>query len=539
MPLTQIKTGKLRAICFEKNNFAVNAISFLSYIRKYIVMHSHKLRFTSCIILMMLLLSGTIKSQEMWGVTTSNFAGSNGAILNPASLVTSKLYLDVNLATFDIFFQNNYGYIHQKDFSPFKLLVKNPEFPEYGEDDMPFDHFWDVRDKFIYSSQLIKGPSMMLAYGRHAFALHTGARIITSTSRIPYDIANFGYYGLDYSEQHNVNYVSRNLHAASVFLGEIGLSYAYAFRKIGNEEWVAGITVKKLFSPAGAYVSADNLDYIVVNDSTINIKNMNGEVGYSFPMNYDNNEYPDSGPFIKGGGYGIDIGFAFQNKDLSYQKKRFRRLCSQKYINYSYRLGISLIDLGYVTYDQNSQLHVYNDISKYWISIDTINYYNFNELTRTMSREFYGNENTSFAGDKVRLLLPTALSIQGDYHIYRKWYGGLVWIQPVHLGKSYMRRPAQIALIPRYESPKLELALPLSLYDYRMPRVGFSVRYYFLTIGTDDLLGLVGYKNFTGLDFYASIKINFRKGFCGRFKRDLPCENDEYGIRSRGKNQRY
>jgi hypothetical protein len=47
------------------------------------------------------------------------------------------------------------------------------------------------------------------------------------------------------------------------------------------------------------------------------------------------------------------------------------------------------------------------------------------------------------------------------------------------------------------------------------------------------LLGLLGLTNFTGLDFYVSVKINFRKGNCGRYNRNVPCENEEYGIRRR------
>jgi hypothetical protein len=45
------------------------------------------------------------------------------------------------------------------------------------------------------------------------------------------------------------------------------------------------------------------------------------------------------------------------------------------------------------------------------------------------------------------------------------------------------------------------------------------------------MLGLFGVNDFTGLDLYISVKINFRKGNCGRLKHYLPCENDEYGIR--------
>jgi hypothetical protein len=474
-----------------------------------------------------------LKSQEMWGIVTSNYAGSNGVLLNPCAINTSKLYLDINIVTADVFFENNYAFIHKADYSLFKFVSANPEWPKYGPDEMPFDHYTGKNRKYVYSSELIKGPSFMIAYGRHAFAFHTGARAITSANAVPYDIANFGYYGLDYTEQHNKDFSSSNFGSSSLVLGEIGFTYAYSFRKKSMEDWTAGITVKRYFSAAGGYFRVNDLDYIVLNDSTINIKNLNAEVGYSMPLDYDNNDFPDDGPLIKGGGFGFDIGITFQNKALSYQKKRVRRLCSQRYIDYNYKIGVSLLDVGYVNFKKNAQLQSYDNVSQYWINIDTLNFYNMNQIRQTISNVFYGDPDASNIDSQIRVYLPTAFSIQADYRFTKRLYAGAVWIHPLRLGKAYIRRPAQIVLVPRYESSHLEFALPVSLYDYRYPRLGLSVRYRFLTIGTDDILGLHGLTDFTGLDLYVSLKLNFRKGFCGRYKHNLPCENGEYGLQRR------
>jgi len=475
----------------------------------------------------------------MWGIVTSNFAGSNGTLLNPCAINTSKLYMDVNLLTADIFFDNNYGYIHKEDFRLFDFFGKNAAFPEYGPDSLPLDHYYGTNDKYVYSSQLIRGPSFMISYGRHAFAFHTGARSLVSANAIPYHIANFGYYGLDYEEQHNIDYQNRDFGAATAVLGEIGFTYAFSIRKISMEDWTGGITVKRIFSPGGGYFRINDLNYITVNDSTVNIKNLNGEVGYSLPFDYDLplndsvNGIPYVDPLFKGGGFGFDFGVTFQNKTLSYQKKRLTRLCSQRYIDYYYRIGVSLLDVGYIYFKNNAQLQSYQDVSEYWVNIDTLNFYTFNRLRRTLSDVFYSDPEASNVDDKIKIWLPTALSVQADYRITKKWYAGAVWIQPVKLGKSYIRRPAQVVLVPRYETPHYEFSLPLSLYDYKHPRVGASARYQIFTIGTDDLLGLVGLTDFSGLDFYFSVKINFRKGNCGRYKRNVPCENEEYGIRGR------
>jgi hypothetical protein len=471
------------------------------------------------------------EAQEMLGIITSNYAGSNGIYLNPCSINTSKLYLDVNVVTSDIFFENNYAFIHKQDYQLFKFISGNPTFPKYGPDSVPFDHYTDKLRKYVYSSQVVIGPSAMISYGRHAFAVHTAARALFSANAVPYDIANFAYYGLDYTDQQNVDYHTKNFSTSTILMGEVGVSYAYSFRKISMEDWTAGITVKRLFSVGGAYFRANDLDYIVVNDTTVNIKNINAEVGYSMPLDYDNNDFPDSGPLIKGGGFGIDIGVTYQNKVLSYQKKRVRRLCSQRYVDYNYKIGVSLLDVGFVNFKKNAQLQNFNDVSRYWVNIDTLNFHNMNTMRRTLSTIFYGDPEASNVDDKFRIYLPTAFSVQADYRFTNNWYAGAVWIQPVQLGKSYIRRPAQVALIPRYESSQMEFSIPLSLYDYRYPRLGASFRYSILTVGCDDMLSLLGMTNFTGLDFYFSIKFNFRKGFCGRYRHNVPCENGEFGLK--------
>ncbi len=472
-----------------------------------------------------------VNGQEFWGISTSNYAGSNGVYLNPTSVVNSKLYMDINLVTANIFLENNYVYIHNEDYSLTTFLRKNPQLPEYGPDEMPVDRFTDKFNKYAYASELVKGPSFMLSVGRHGFALHTGARVLSSLYRIPYHVANFGYYGLDYTEQHNIEYRNRNMGGSALAMGEIGLTYAYSFRKFSNEDWSAGITLKRMFPLAGGYVQGRDVDYIVVNDSTINIKNMDAEVGFSFPLDYDNNDFPDDGPWIKGGGFGVDLGVTFQNKILSYQKRRITKLCRQRYVDYYFKVGVSILDLGFVNFNKNAQLVNYDNVSRYWINVDTMNYYNMNELVRTLSTVFYGDPNASDAGSSFRVALPTALSVQADYKVHMNWYAGAVLVQPVRMAKSYLRRPAQLALVPRYETPGLEFSLPLSLYDWKYPRVGFSVRYEALTFGTDDLLGFLGITNFTGTDFYLSLKINYRKGNCGRGSRNVPCENGEYGLK--------
>ena len=484
------------------------------------------------LVILALQITTALSAQEMWGIVMSNYAGSNGALLNPASILSSKLYMDINLVTFDIFADNNYLYIHSEDFKISQFLKKDPVFPSYGPDKMAFDAYSTRTDrKKAYVSTLIKGPSFMLARGRHAFAIHTGARVLTSIKDLPYHLANFGYFGLDYAEQHNINYFGNNFSAATLTLTEVGATYAYAFQRIGTEDLVAGITLKAFFSPGGGYVYGEDIDYIILNDSTANIKNLRTISGVSIPLDYDNNDFPDDGPMIKGSGFGVDLGVSYQKKVISYQRNRFKSLCSQPYIDYLYKIGFSLIDIGSVKFTQNAQVHAYTDVSRYWVDIDTLNYYNMNTLFRTLSEVFYGNPADSYEADRFSIFLPAAASLQVDYKVYKNFYAGGVFIYPLPLSKAIVHRPTQLALVPRYETPNLEFALPLSLYEWKYPRLGVSARFYFLTIGTDRLGSFLGISDFTGMDIYASIKLNFSRGKCLGGRKVVECKNGDLGSR--------
>lgn len=72
------------------------------------------------------------------------------------------------------------------------------------------------------------------------------------------------------------------------------------------------------------------------------------------------------------------------------------------------------------------------------------------------------------------------------------FYVNLSVIQRVPLGKYSIRRANQIAITPRFESRRIEIALPVSYYELFRPRVGLSFRYNIFTIGTDMISPLMG-----------------------------------------------
>jgi len=468
-------------------------------------------------------------AQELLGVTLGNYSGTAGLIINPAGMTTNKVYLDINLVTADFFVRNNFAYLPKEDFTIWDAFKKDFVYPTYGDDNRNILYYKNQKLKHTTINARVLGPSVMLQVGDHAFAITTGMRYFTSVTRIPWEIAEFGYNGLEYAPLQNIEFDDNNFDINTSAWLEAGLSYSYIVHSSFDKQITAGISIKKLWGYGGASLKVSNINYVVVDDTTINIKNLNIETSFALPVDYNNGDFNGSNPTFKGSGVGIDIGAVFiKKKRISNNRWRGKKLCSQTYVDYKYRIGVSIIDIGRVKYTNNAQVHSFVDVSKYWSSLDTIGFTNINTLMRQASNTLLGDPNASLVSNTVKIGLPTALSIQADINLNNNLYIGAMWIHPLRINRSSLRRPAQIAIVPRFETKYFEMSLPLSLFEYRYPRVGIALRFDFLTIGTERLGTYIGMADMNGIDVYASIKIGINKGSCKKNIGDA-CSNQNFG----------
>jgi hypothetical protein len=160
--------------------------------------------------------------------------------------------------------------------------------------------------------------------------------------------------------------------------------------------------------------------------------------------------------------------------------------------------------------------------SSRWDNVNTLEFRNINQMLDTISYQFYGNNTSAYSGEKFTLWLPSALSVQFDYHLRKNWYVNANMIYGFTLARGSLARPAELSITPRYETRIFEASLLISLYDWSQPRVGLAVRIYGFTIGTDKIGGFFHFSDFSGLDFYFSVKVFFNKGSC-RKKGDVHC----------------
>jgi hypothetical protein len=445
----------------------------------------------------------------MWGVVNGNYAGINASLINPSSIMHSRLYLDVNVATADIFLENNALYIHREDYRPLSFLRSGDKLPEYGKDDLPFDYYRNKNRKDLHLSARVQGPSFSVARRDDAFGFSTAFRTVFSARDIPYEIIPFAYEGLNFEPQHNINYNNDDFLISGMSWSELGFTYAHTLSRRGPHHLTGGITASLLLGFAGFYLDMANIDYIVNNDSTLNLRNARGGMAYS----------PASWPadrLFSGRGVKFDLGITYEKKTYGYSSYRTNKLCKQPYEDYHYRLGISLLDLGAIAFSSQASRHQYDDVGAFWMPVDTVNFTGLDPFTRMLSEVLYGDPGASLRAGRFSVPVPAAASVQFDYHYLDNWYLNATVLVPLHMNGAYLYRPAQLSVTPRYETQYFELNVPVSLYDFRYPRMGVSARIWFLTLGTDNLLGFLNLTDFTGFDLYVSVKFNFLKGRCRR-----------------------
>jgi len=479
----------------------------------------------SFVFLFFTIFSPTLSSQEKIGLTTSNYGGIYSSQLNPASTVYSKIFFDINILGANTFLENNFLYIHKKDYRLGDFLSLNPKLPVIGESGNGVDYYRTSKPVNGYERIDVLGPSVSFTFGNQSVGLFTRALVVSSVHGLPPDIAVMMYEGLEFDSLWGIDYNHGAFDISTMGWWELGANYSYILKEQGRNFLSAGINIRALFGYAGTSIQSRNVDYTLVSDSVLDIRNLDADIGFSIPMDFDNNEYPASGATFKGKGVAVDLGMMYARKREVPTRSKPKRYCAYEHEDYLYKVGLSILDLGKINFKENAQQHTYDNVGAYWDEVDTVGFGSINELTAKFSTVFYGDPTASLQAKSFGLGLSTSLSLQADYQYFPHWYLNTVLVLPLKISANQLRRPAQAILSLRYETSKFEVNMPFSLYDFNKPRIGLFVRFHYVSIGTEKLGGLFNFNDFTGLDFYVAVKYHIEKGRCSRYKHSTDCNH--------------
>ncbi|MBE0662047.1 MAG: hypothetical protein IH597_06225 [Bacteroidales bacterium] len=476
----------------------------------------------SCIFLLLTVFFQTAAAQDRLGLSTGNYAGLNGVFLNPSSISNSKKYLDINLASGGIFFANNFIYVSKEDNflerkMNFAQRALKLEFPGFYDDDYIFSDRYDVEPKMGYTDLRLTGPSAMYSFNDHAFAIHFLNRFVVSGQNIPYDVAKFAYERRHYPQLHNTRFSHDNtFNIGSASWAELGLTFAKSFDYNQDLKITAGISIKRLWAYHGVYMRSDQLDYSFRNSDTLDIYNFSGQMAFALPVNFETREFMGVKQLVQGRGFGFDAGITIVKKHQNGRKNH--GTVRHVYDPYQFRFGISLLDIGSLHYGHNAKSLFFDEASGRWPGLDSLNLGSINNLVEEMSSVIGNGSGQMNEEGSFNLWLPSAMSMQFDYSLGSDFYIQALWMQSLRFSKNQLVRPSQLSLVPRFEKHFCEVAVPLTLFRYQDPGIGFSVKLGYVTIGTEKLGAFFGLNDLEGVDFYFSLsaglcKSNYQKTF--------------------------
>ena len=433
-----------------------------------------------------LLISLQLLSQENNGIIHSNYSPTNSVLINPSSIGDSKVFWEINLIGSSFFLDNNY--LFSPDFSIISA-IRNPESVHE-----PLDNF-KPGNKFAYTDFALHGPSFYLNLGKHAIGITTQLRTVVDVRNMDANFAKLLFEGFDYLPQRGIKYKTSNTKINAMSWGELGFSYAYTFKQKSYNQYIGGISVKRLYGITHMGANIKNASFAVPDTSNIDIWNIDAKYGFSAPS------------FNAGRGWSADLGFTYKktlkqvDRYIPYSKNND---CIKS--NYLYKIGLSLLDLGAISFKTNSYYGEIRDEGTW----KDYNNSNFNDdYDQYHNKIIDGFANTSNLKDSYLAYLPTALAVQYDYNFQNGFYiNGSLLQNLSFFNQLGIKRQNLLAIAPRLELPRFEVSIPLSLRRYNTPSFGLAFRIWnHLIVGSDRLGSILFKGDIYGTDIYFNIKI--------------------------------
>ncbi len=414
----------------------------------------------------------SIFSQEAIGVITDNFLPVNQVKLNPSEMVDQRPWLSINVTGAHGYIRNNFAYLKDTRLKFYKT-EPTPVF------DPPSSRFGKA---FVVGEVL--GPSATLAYKNQAFGIHTSVKTYANFNRIP---AVVGQIIADESAENieDGRYSITNGRVKTMSWAQVGLSYGRTLYERNDIVIDGGITINRLIGIHQASLTMREGVVDVINGNGT-LRELDGKYSYTEPA------------FGAGHGWSTTLGFTYKKMNDytdSYTPHSKGNGC--KWLGYKYKIGASLVDLGYIKFKQDARTASLPDTA-------TVN------DVEDINQDVLGVDKTKFTG-----VLPTALSVKVDYNLKENFYVNLIVVQRIGLRNSFgVERSNLVTISPRYESSLFTVSLPLSLANYETPQLGLYFRVGPLALGTDHLSPFIIKRDQRAASIYIYLNIALKAPGC-------------------------
>jgi outer membrane protein OmpA-like peptidoglycan-associated protein len=207
-------------------------------------------------------------------------------------------------------------------------------------------------------------------------------------------------------------------------------------------------------------------------------------------------------------GFGADFGFVYEwrpnHKKFDHPTKEGKQVRNKN--KYKLKVGFSVADIGGVTFDRGAYAGNFSGFSGEW-DLDTFaaSSQGVEDFGKTLSDSFTMTSNR----DPFHLRLPTTISLQVDYNIWKGFYVNLSGRFAVDQEDSPLKMHAlnSLTLTPRFEMNQIDFGVPVTLDGYNNITAGMYVRLGPLFLGSSNCWNLIVGPSVRGLNLYGGLKI--------------------------------
>lgn len=453
-------------------------------------------------------------SQMYFGTSHSNYSGIEGSYLNPSSTADSRIKWGIEIYSINAFGDNNEAKFNYRD------LIQDARDKDSINLGNYLTQISDNSVDLVLPFLEVRGPSFMASLNRNfSIGLITRVRLLNQLTSFEGSFFNSLAHGLANTGTSFILHDNNPYYWTSNVVTDLGINFSAVIYNKEKNFLKAGITPKLYRGNAIAHLEGTrfNGEYFIGNDS-LSV----GDIDFDLYTNLTNDKvnelknFNSPGRFFDeffgnsaGNGFGGDIGITYEYRPdpekYFYEMNGDMHTYDRTRNKYAFKIGVSVLDVGMIKYTDVQHLHVTGNGRI--PSVENFTFTNYTELQNQLAQDGFTLVNET--GKSVTVNLPTRLLADVDVKITDNIYANGTYMQSFfkaeEIGNTY---PTMVSMAPRYESSLFDIGIPVSYNNLSEEiKAGLGFRILFLTIGSDDLLGLLGTTS-KGFNIYAGLKWN-------------------------------
>ena len=213
----------------------------------------------------------------------------------------------------------------------------------------------------------------------------------------------------------------------------------------------------------------------------------------------------------------MDLGFVYEWrpdwKEYKYDMDGETNIWRRDQDKYKMRAGASILDIGGMRFEKGGLSRDFsvntNNLFDLTVFDDATGLESFDSIVDSVIANNPGWTAGENAGGTFFMSLPTAVSLQFDYHIWKWFYVNATGIVSVQNRKNphRVRTANQLSITPSFDHAWFGLHVPMSINRYSGFKAGLATRLGPITAGVTDIRTLFAFGKIKGAGVYAGLRV--------------------------------